>query len=429
MSPYRRFVFSSYSFDALSKTLELSYSFDDKVSFTERFRFDFAFKAYDEAVLDRAFQLLFFMAGVSYYKAFLPQNIEVRSGSIDTVTAKFLEKTWQRGLGEYWFVNDLDPNTQITFPINSAEYEPPAHQGDGIVIGLGGGKDSLVSVELLRESVPDVATWSMGHRSQLQPLVDRIGLPHYWVERSFDTTLLTHKNKTGYKNGHIPISAIFACVGTVVAILSGRRDYVVSNEHSANEPTLTYRGIEINHQYSKSQEFEYDFQHILKHRFGDSVRYYSLLRPFSEIRIAELFSEYFDTYNDVFCSCNRAFTLDSDRMSWDGSCSKCAFVFLALTPFIDQSKLEALFGDKNLLRNPDLQPTYRQLLGIEGNKPLECIGEVKESRAAMRLAFMHYPELEQVYVFDLLKEYNFRETYSHLIPADISPLISHIITR
>src|SRR6185437_4477296 len=118
---------------------------------------------------------------------------------------------------------------------------------------------------------------------------------------------------------------------------------VVSNEQSANEPTLHYEGMEINHQYSKSQEFERDFQEQLTHRLGDHVRYYSLLRPLSEVRIAELFARIgFDAYHDVFSSCNRAFTHDSDHMFWDGTCPKCAFVFLALTPFVAPDKLEAL---------------------------------------------------------------------------------------
>src|ERR1019366_5159634 len=111
---------------------------------------------------------------------------------------------------------------------------------EGLLIGVGGGKDSLVSIELLRGHVDNLATWSMSHRPQLEPLVERIGLPHYWVERQWDRSLLEHNNK-GALNGHIPFSAVLACVGSVVSILSGRRDIVVSNEQSANEPSLRYK--------------------------------------------------------------------------------------------------------------------------------------------------------------------------------------------
>lgn len=422
MSTYSDFIFKAYSFDRTNQTLTLAYGYDEVLTFQETFRFDFEYVDYDEAALDRALQHLFFVAGVSYYKAFLAPNIRVEAGQIDTVLAVFLNKTYERGLGELFYINQLNPNTKVEFPVTSSDtLSMLSVGGDGLLVGLGGGKDSLVSVELLREN-QNLATWSLGHKKQLSPLVERVGLPHLWVEREWDRQLL-ELNSQGAYNGHVPISAIFACVGTIVAILSGRRDNVVSNEQSANEPTLSYEGVSINHQYSKSQEFEQSYQQLLGANFGESLRYYSLLRPLSELRIAELFAaEGFDKYRDVFSSCNRAFTHDSPGLFWDGQCPKCAFVFLALTPFVEREKLEALFG-KNLLLDESLRPIYRQLLGIEGDKPLECVGEVRESRAAMRLAQSAYPELAQ-YEFELPDDYDFRELQSHEMPAEIWEAIS-----
>jgi hypothetical protein len=222
----------------------------------------------------------------------------------------------------------------------------------------------------------------------------------------------------------VPISAIIACVGTTVAILSGRRDTVVSNENSANEPTLRYEGIAINHQYSKSLEFEVAYQALLRHCYGDSLRYYSFLRPLSELRIAELFAATdFERYKDVFSSCNRAFVHGNSELFWDGKCSKCAFIFLAFTPFIARTALESLFSGKNLLLDPELGPTYQQLLGIEGDKPLDCVGEIKESRAAMRLAQNSYPELQK-YQFELPDDYDFRALSGHAMPDDIFSLFA-----
>lgn len=426
MSKYQQFIFKDYSFDKATKTLHLHYSIDEALNFTETYKFDFEFASYDEQALDRAVQLLFFMAGVSYYKTYLPPEVVVGRGEIDENLAGFLDKTYQRGLGEFFYINNLDPSTKITFPITSPALPSfSSNRGEGLLVGIGGGKDSLVSVELLRDKVANLATWSVGHRPQLTPLIERIGLPHYWVEREWDRQLL-ELNQQGAMNGHVPISAILACVGTVVAILSGQRDVVVSNERSANEPTLHYQGADINHQYSKSQEFEQDFQSVLHHLLGDSVRYYSLLRPLSEVRIAELFAQIgFERYHDVFSSCNRAFTHDQHHIFWDGTCPKCAFVFLALTPFVEQQKLEALFHGKNLLKNPELEPTYRQLLGIEGDKPLECVGEVKEARAAMRLAQEKYPELKDKYAFELPSDYDFRSLSPHEMPEEIYKAIAN----
>lgn len=422
---YQVFSFNSYSFDPAVKTLTLDYGFDDQLTFTETFKFDFEYVNYDPMVLDRACQNLFFMAGVSYYKAYLAPQIEVRAGQLNEAAARFFSKTYQRGLGEFFYVNQLAVTTGIAFPANSDSAGAVHNAGVGVLVGLGGGKDSLVSVELLRNN-QELTTWSAGHQSQLQPLVERVGVPHLWVERTWDRSLLDHNSQGAY-NGHVPISAILACAGTVAAVLSGKRDVVVSNENSANEPTLTYQGQAINHQYSKSLEFEQDYQQLLQSQFGESLRYYSLLRPLSELRISELFAHHgFDKYAGVFSSCNRAFTHDSDHIFWCGECPKCAFVFLALTPFVERGKLEELFG-KNLLLDDALEPTYRQLLGIEGDKPLECVGEIKESRAAMRLAQQIYPELKR-YEFDLPDEYDYRALAAHSIPSEIYDIVSSAFT-
>jgi UDP-N-acetyl-alpha-D-muramoyl-L-alanyl-L-glutamate epimerase len=269
MNRYKQFIFNSYHFNIDSKTLDLHYSFDDNINLTETYHFDFDFVDYDPPVLDRACQLLFFMAGVSYYKKFIPHEIVVRRGSLDPFLAKFFSKTYERGLGEFWFVNKLDPRTPVTFPVSvdAVTALQSTKTGKGPLVGIGGGKDSLVSVELLRDQVPDMATWSVSHKQQLAPLIERIGLPHYWVERTWDRQLLDLRDQGGL-SGHVPISGILACAGIVTAILAGKQDVVVSNEQSANEPDFVYQGVPINHQYSKSQEFEYDFQQVLKHLFG-----------------------------------------------------------------------------------------------------------------------------------------------------------------
>ena len=431
MSRYQTFVFEDYEFDPDAKTLNLRYGYDDALRFTETYRFDFDFAPYDGTALDRACQQLFFMAGVSYYKMYLAPQIRVNAGQIDPQLGQLLETTYQKGLGEFWYVNRLDPRTPVTFPRSASPLPQVLARGSGLLVGIGGGKDSLVGVELLRgQPGLNIATWSLNHRPQLTPLIERVGLKHYWVEREWDPKI-AELNKQDALNGHIPISAIIACAGTITAILSGRRDQVVSNEQSANEPTLTYQGVPINHQYSKGQEFEQNYQRFLAASYGDCLRYYSLLRPLSELRIAELFAArgWFDKYHDVFSSCNRAFvhgalsnSAHGGRIFWDGTCSKCAFVYLALTPFLPPEKIQALFHGKNLLLDPALEPTYRQLLGIEGDRPLDCVGDIKEARAAMREAQKTHPELAK-YQFEIPDDYNFQFLSAHSMPPEIWELV------
>ncbi len=211
---------------------------------------------------------------------------------------------------------------------------------------------------------------------------------------------------------------IFASVGTVAAILSGYKDVVVSNEQSANEATLQYKGVKINHQYSKSSEFEVSYQALLRYNFRESTRYYSLLRPLREIAVSREFcAKYFDNYQDVFSSCNRAFTQKISGLQWCGKCPKCAAVYLLFAPFIEESKLIQLFS-KNLLLDTELEDTYRQLLGLGRSKPFECVGEIAESRWAMDQLKHVYPELEK-YKFERISDVDVWQVSAHSIPNDI----------
>ena len=415
MNKYSSFVFEGFNFDQPTKTLTLKYGFDDTLHFEEKLTFNFDFVKYNQDVLDRAILILYYLAGVSYYKAYSTDAIIINHGRLDKPTANFMSEVYQKGLGEYFYINKLDPKTEIPFVSNSHNLNPLIHDSNkGSLIGLGGGKDSLVTVELLKH-LPNTATWSLGHGEQMSPLVEKIGLPHFSVERQIDPLLL-ELNNTDALNGHIPISAIFSAVGTAVAVLAGYQDVVVSNENSSNEATLTYDQVDINHQYSKSLAYEKMYQSLLMQNFGDSLRYYSFLRPLSEVRISEIFSKIaFDKYKDVFSSCNRAFVQDSHGMSWCGKCSKCAFTFLALTPFIDRFELEQLWG-KNLLLDDTLNITYENLLGLSGDKPLDCVGEIKESRQAMKMAQKIYPKL--YYQFQIPADYNYTDLAVHSMPVD-----------
>ncbi len=421
MSRYKTFVFKSYTFDEDTNELSLVYGFDEILEFTEKYHFDFEVVGdLNKKALDRALQNLFFMAGVSYYKAYLADEIVIQAGQLDQSSADFFSNTWQKGLGEFFYVNQLDPGTPVEFPNNVDQIKPtPCSDAQGLLIGLGGGKDSLVSVELLRDQ-PKVATWSLNHREQLEPLVGRIGLPHFYVKRALDKELLD-LNKIDALNGHIPISAIIGCVGTIVAILTGYRDVVVSNESSADEPTLSYQGHPINHQYSKSSDYEVAYQDLLGAHFKDTQRYYSFLRPLSEVAIAETFARVaFDKYQDVFSSCNRAFVLSSDHMSWCGECAKCAFTYLVLSPFVDRTKLDPIWG-KNLLEEPALEIAYKNLLGIEGDKPLDCVGGIKESRAAMKLVQDKTKHVK--YSFEIPEGYSYHDLSKHQMPPELFTIL------
>ena len=179
-------------------------------------------------------------------------------------------------------------------------------------------------------------------------------------------------------NGHVPITGILSFIMACGAILYEYDSVVMSNEGSASEGNMEFGGIDINHQYSKSLEFELDFESYIKTHVMTDFKYFSLLRPLSETGIACLFSTQ-AKYFDDFKSCNLNFRIDEGvrQYGWCCTCPKCHFVFLALSPFIEKERLIEIFGG-NILADIAQEDGYRELLGLKGHKPFECVGEIEE---------------------------------------------------
>lgn len=203
--------------------------------------------------------------------------------------------------------------------------------------------------------------------------------------------LLFEMNLQGYYNGHVPISGIIAFVLVTASYLYDYTYIVMSNEKSANEGNTVMDGIQINHQRSKSEQFESAFGQYVAKYISPDIKYFSLLRGMYEIKIAQLFSHHFP-YFDTFSSCNNNFKLIEEHKTTQlrrcGVCPKCAFVYSILRPFLDDEDMLTIFG-QNLYANPQLIPLYKQLLGIDGIKPFECVGTNQEVVYAMYLYYLY----------------------------------------
>jgi UDP-N-acetyl-alpha-D-muramoyl-L-alanyl-L-glutamate epimerase len=163
---------------------------------------------------------------------------------------------------------------------------------------------------------------------------------------------------------------------------------VLSNEWSASVPTLVVDGVAINHQWSKGDEFEQAFQRLVEGAVGPRLSVFSYLRPRTELWVAEQFAQRRE-YHHVFRSCNRAFHQDPARRldHWCGTCDKCCFIDLVLSPYVARTDLEAIFGGTEPLENPANEARFGALLGLgDDARPFECLGDVDECRAAVLLA-------------------------------------------
>jgi len=326
---------------------------------------------------------------LSYWKAACPQEITIEAGYLAPDELAFWHKLLVNGMSEFFYVNGIDgwQDDFVRFIVKakpesySIDTEPKAER---YLTPVGGGKDSAVTVELIKEAGFDQALFMLNPGIAARRTADVSGEEQrITVERTIDPKLL-ELNAAGYLNGHTPFSALLAFVSTLAAYLHGYRYAALSNEWSANEENIVFLGHPVNHQYSKSYEFEKDFRAYLATHLSAAIEYFSALRPLHELQIARLFSRH-DAYFPAFTSCNRKVASGE----WCGSCPKCLFAAIILSAFLALEQIEAIFR-KNILDDEALLPILKALSGFSELKSLDCVGTRDETRAALHLALRQY---------------------------------------
>ncbi|HSE61009.1 MAG TPA: hypothetical protein VLA88_01800 [Candidatus Saccharimonadales bacterium] len=391
MTTYRRFVFDSYRLE--DNQITLTYSFDDDLHFTETITLPQKPLA-DPTNPDvqRALFGLHLAGGVSYFKAFCPPEIVVNSGKLNTQQAAFWNEFYTKGLGEFFYQNNIDYHDVVNFPSHADA--PDAIQPTGLptpkkaLVPFGGGKDSQVTVELLKKRGIDITLFRMkGHRF-ITELAELNGLPLLELDRALDPQLF-ELNKQGALNGHVPITGYVTFLALSIALLYGFDSIFFSNERSSDYGNVEYLGMEVNHQWSKSNEAERMMAKYIENFVTRQTRYLNALRPLSELAVAKLFVREPRYFSHV-TSCNQNWLwnkLDENPHTgrWCCECDKCAFVFALFAAFLPMEKVVGIFG-KNIFDDAERLPQYRQLWGAEAFKPFECVGTPEETQAALYMA-------------------------------------------
>ena len=414
------FRFVRCALEAATGVASLIYAFDDGPEMTETVTVPgapFVLEGERAAATTQALRLLHLIAGVSYFKAAVPNEIRIDSYGIDAETASLLENIYVNGLGEFAYRNGLDLRGRIKFPVQEAAVAPAAAAlglRQHALAAIGGGKDSLVSIEALRAAgVEQTVTW-IGNSQLIAACAARTELPTLNLGRAIAPALF-ELNRQGAWNGHIPVTAVNSAILVLAAVLHGVDQVVFSNERSASYGSLIPGTGEVNHQWSKGWAFEQAFGEYAQSRIAADLRYYSLLRPLSELAVARQFAR-IDRYDAFFSSCNRNFHILGERPvnRWCGVCPKCHFVFLALAPFMPKPRLVGVFG-RNLLDDEAQAPGFDALLEFQDHKPFECVGEGRESRAAMA-ALAARPEWKE----DALVVRFIRQIQPQLVSAELA---------
>jgi hypothetical protein len=427
-SDYDRFSYHGYSFDQQGE-FSARYSLSGPVGsidFTETVRFP---DVPGTTPSPRVARLLALACGLSYYKAAAPKTVHVEFG-LTAAERVFLSELIKNGLGEFAFRNKLPESlTPEILAERLPDVDPTSPRPDDTVplVPVGGGKDSVVTIESLKSAGLRPRLFSVNTYTPIQRCAAISGLDLLSVRRSIDSGLIEINNHGAY-NGHVPVTAINSLIALLAADLLGIGPVIMSNERSAEYGNLEWNGLSINHQWSKSIEFERLLRSTLA---SDTDTYFSLLRPLSEIDIAHRFAK-LPNYYSAFTSCNRAFALDASKRAtaWCRECPKCQFVFLILAPFIPRAELEGIFGG-NVLHDPNNSPGYREILGLDGHKPFECVGEYDEAALAIVMLADQHDWKDSIPVTTLLEELRrhhkvpspsvrenlLRPAPDHLIPA------------
>ncbi len=403
---YPRFIYKNYSYKIKEGNLEIFFLFEIEPDIF--FKPKIIIENVDKNQISRAEEgtlnnLIFHLGLIemfSYWKATCSPEIEIQAGYLSKEQIKWWKELIVNGLGQFFYENKInfqEPNFVKIHCLPQSGKKATIvgilpRQKNRVLIPIGGGKDSAVTLEILKRTKKDLRCFSLNPTKAAQKIM-KIGdcKNPLIVRRKIDDTLL-ELNRQGFLNGHTPFSAYLAFLSVILAEIFGLKYIAFSQERSSNEGNLKYLGKSINHQYSKSFDFEKKFREYLKRYLAKDAEYFSFLRPLYEIQIAKLFSQY-PRYFDAFLSCNEAYKTYSGRRKpirkWCGNCPKCLFVFAILYPFLGQNDLVKIFK-QNLFEKKELLPVMQELIGERRFKPFECVGTKKECLVAFYLSWKKF---------------------------------------
>lgn len=389
-SEYKEFYYNSFSLTEDGDAIFLEYDFEilGLTSFNPKIKIlkkNMNFKSIDTVYAKNMAFNIGMIELISYWKCCCSPKIIVKCGFLDNNQINFWKKIYFYGLGELFFTNNIKTDIESFVNIeclkndNEFNYKVIEDESNGYIVPIGGGKDSVVTLETLKINKNRDFALIINPKPVTRKCAEIAGLADnniIEVYRAIDKRLIDLNSK-GFINGHTPFSAMLAFVSYFVAYLLSKKYIALSNENSANESNVV--GEKINHQYSKSFEFECDFENYASNYLKAPVKYFSFLRPLNELQIAKIFSKH-EKYHLTFKSCNVG-SKEKDWI-WCCNCAKCLFAYIILSPFLYKTKLVNIFGE-DLFEKESLLETFIELTGNGKTKPFDCVGTYEEVNFAI----------------------------------------------
>lgn len=386
---YKTFSFDSYEINLQKNRITFHYSIDNEIFFDPYIELDLSRIKNPQQIETAVFN--FGMAEIpSFYKTVCTKEIFIKAGYLNEEQKRFWQNIFIKGLGEMFYQNNIDFRglAKIRVQPDAKNHDYPTLKKTQTkakyLATMGGGKDSIVTGEMLKKRHLDFTWFMIEPWSVCKKVIKASGNNKSIIigrnpKKYFSKVI--ELNKKGFYNGHVPITSTYIFGAVLAAKIHGFTHLVLSNERSANIGNVKYLGMEVNHQYSKSFEFEKAAHDYIKKYIDPQIYFFSLLRNLYEIQVAQKFCDY-PQYFSKFLSCNVGL---SKGGGWCGECSKCAFVFAILSAFLEPQILQKIFR-KNLFEDKKLFPIFEELLGIKGFKPFNCVGVPEEVWLALYLA-------------------------------------------
>ncbi len=395
---YPKFIYENYSYKISGNNLEIFFDFKIKpnICFRPKITIENVKKKRIAQIGERVLNHLIFHLGLieipSYWKATCSPEIEIQTGYLNKEQIKWWKDLIINGMGQFFYENKIDfrkPNFLKISAKNRNGKKSPVRGNlslwqDRFLVPIGGGKDSIVTLEELKKQRKKIGCFLVNPNKIMKKVVKVAGIKDSVIVRREIDPVLLELNKKRFLNGHTPITAVFSFLSVLVAVFFNYSNIAFSNEKSADEGNVKYLGVTINHQWSKSSQFEKKFKYYCKKYLAKEINYFSYLRNYGELEISKKFIKY-PQYFSVFSSCNNSMKIEAKEIRWCGNCPKCLFVYASLYPLLNKKQLFKIFG-RDFFQNRKLLPTMKSLIGKGKIKPFECVGTYKESQLAFKLS-------------------------------------------
>lgn len=299
----------------------------------------------------------------------------------------FAQHLYENNVPDYSGPEIIYPGTRLG---SSNPTQIPGGQETKVLAACGGGKDSVVALKMLQESQISFSSMQYSHsvygkadfqHDLIAGVLDQLNPSHRHKISVYDDFMdypfmqLYFPGNSGITVPETPVS-IFE---SLPLMLSGEYNYLaLAHEKSANTGNMFWSalGREVNHQWGKGYEAETLLNNFVQANLVSNFSYFSILQPIYDFRIFKNLARYPEVLPKIH-SCNI-------QKPWCKKCPKCAYVWLGLMAVFEPPLVDAVFGS-NLFDDDDLLPIFRQMVGLTEHTPFECIGEIDESRLAMKI--------------------------------------------